>query len=37
MNGEPDEALEFWKQALEENPDNELLRRKVKNKTFFFK
>ncbi len=37
MNGLPDEALDFWKQALELNPDNELLNRKVKNKTFFFK
>lgn len=36
MNGEPAEALGFWKQALELDPDNELLQRKVKNKTFFF-
>lgn len=37
MNGNPAEALEFWEQALKLNPDNELLQRKVKNKTFFFK
>ena len=36
MNGHPDEALEFWTKALELNPDNELLQRKVSNKTFFF-
>lgn len=36
MNGHPDEALEFWKKALELDPDNKLLRRKVTNKTFFF-
>lgn len=36
MNGKPKEALEFWKQALEDDPDNELIQKKVKNKTFFF-
>lgn len=36
MNGHPDEALDFWTKALEKNPDNDLLRRKVANKTFFF-
>ncbi len=36
MNGNPTEALEFWKEALELDPDNELLRRKVKHKTFFY-
>lgn len=36
MNGSPDEALDFWKKALEQDPDNELLKRKVRNKTFFF-
>lgn len=36
MNGHPDEALEFWTKALELDPDNKLLRRKVTNKTFFF-
>lgn len=36
MTGNPADALEFWKQALELDPDNELLQRKVKHKTFFF-
>lgn len=37
MNGLPDEALEFWQKALKLDPDNELLQRKVKNKTYFYK
>ncbi len=37
MDGEPDAAVEFWKKALELAPDNELLGRKVKHKTYFFK
>lgn len=37
MNGEPDEAVDFWKRALEKAPDNELLQRKVKHKTYFYK
>ncbi len=37
MNARPDEALDFWKKALELSPDSELLQRKVKQKTFFFK
>lgn len=37
MDGEPDRAVEFWRQALEQDPDNELLARKVKHKTYFFK
>lgn len=37
MNGRPDEALDFWKKALKMSPENELLQRKVKHKTFFFK
>ena len=36
MNGLPDEAVEFWIKALELEPENELLQRKVKHKTFFF-
>ncbi len=36
MNGEPAAALDFWKKALELNPDDELLRRKVKHKTYFY-
>lgn len=37
MTGDPDEALVFWKKALETNPDSEILRRKVSHKTYFFK
>lgn len=31
----PDDALKFWEKALELAPDNELLARKVKYKTYF--
>lgn len=31
----PDQAVEFWKKALELDPSNELLARKVKYKTYF--
>lgn len=37
MDGHPDEALDFWKKALKLDPKNELLARKVKHKTFFYK
>lgn len=37
MNLLPAEALDYWKQALEMNPDNELLQRKVKEKTYLTK
>lgn len=37
MDGEPDRALEYWKDALKLAPDNELLQRKVRHKTYFFK
>lgn len=37
MDGEPEQAVEFWKSALKLDPDNELLGRKVKHKTYFFK
>ncbi len=37
MNKEPDEALEFWRKALALDPDNDLLKRKVKHKTFYYK
>lgn len=37
MAGDPDKALEFWKKALELNPDSDLLKRKVKHKTYFYK
>ncbi len=36
MAGYPDEAVEFWEKALKLDPDNELLQRKVKHKTFFY-
>jgi tetratricopeptide (TPR) repeat protein len=37
MTGEPEIALQFWKLALAQNEDNELLKKKVKHKTYFFK
>ena len=37
MDGEPDEAVGFWKRALKYDPKNELLQRKVRHKTYFFK
>ena len=36
MNGLPEEALEYWTEALELEPDNAKLEKKVKNKTYFF-
>lgn len=36
MCGRPAEALEFWKEALELNPDDELLRRKVDAKAYYY-
>lgn len=37
MDGHPDEALNFWKQAAALDPSDQLLARKVKHKTFFYK
>lgn len=37
MNGDPATALTYWEKALELAPDNELLQRKVKHKTYFYK
>jgi tetratricopeptide (TPR) repeat protein len=37
MNNQPEEALANWKKALELEPDNELLKKKVDHKTFFYK
>lgn len=37
MDGEPDKALEYWQRALELDPDNDLLRRKVTNRAYYFK
>ncbi len=36
MCGEPAKALDFWKQALELEPESEMLQRKVKHKTYFY-
>lgn len=36
MNGLPDEAVEFWSEALELDPDNALLKKKVKNRTHYY-
>lgn len=36
MNGEPEAALEFWEEALKLDPDNKLLKKKVKNKTHYY-
>ncbi len=35
MTGDADEAVEFWKKALEVEPDNALIKRKVANKAYF--
>lgn len=37
MCGDPDKALGFWKKALELDPDDSLLQRKVEHKTFYYK
>lgn len=37
MAGLPDEALAFWRRAADLEPDNELLRRKITHKTYFYK
>ncbi len=37
MNGLPDQAVKFWERAYALAPENELLGRKVKNKTYFYK
>ena len=37
MCGEPDKALEFWEEAAKLEPDDELLQRKIKHKTYFYK
>ena len=31
-----EEALEYWKEALKLEPENELLKKKVKHKTYFY-
>lgn len=37
MLGEPGKALEQWEKALELKPDSDILARKVKHKTYFYK
>ncbi len=37
MNGDPDKAVECWEKAQKLNPNSELLNRKVKNRTYFYK
>ena len=37
MNLDPDRALEFWKEALKLDPENELLKRKIEQKTYLQK
>lgn len=37
MAGDPDEAVKFWEQALELTPNDELLKKKVTHKTYFYK
>lgn len=36
MCGEPQKAVEYWKAALLTAPDDELLRRKVENKAYYY-
>ena len=36
-NSDIDKALEYWEKALKLEPDNNMLKQKVKNKTYFFK
>lgn len=36
MTGEPEAALEFWEDALRLDPDNALLKKKVKNRTHYY-
>lgn len=37
MAGYPEDAVEFWEKALEKNPDNKLLQKKVKNKAYYYR
>jgi tetratricopeptide (TPR) repeat protein len=37
LNGDTDKAMELWQQALANDPDNKLLRRKIKHKKYFRK
>lgn len=37
MSGNPDKAVECWEKAQKINPNSDVLNRKVKNKTYFYK
>ena len=37
MNGDTDEAVKQWEKALELEPDKELIKRKVEDKTYYEK
>lgn len=36
LNGDPDGAVKFWKKALELEPDNKLLIKKIKNRAYSY-
>lgn len=36
MNGEPEAALQAWEKAVKGDPENKLLQKKIKHKTFFY-
>lgn len=36
MNGEPDRAVAFWREALLLDPDNEKIKKKIDNRAYFF-
>ena len=36
MNGEPDTALKYWKEALLLDPENKKIKKKVDNRAYFF-
>lgn len=37
MAGDPETAVEYWTKALDLDPDDNMLQRKVKHKTYFYK
>lgn len=36
MSGDHAEAVEFWKEALKLDPENEAIKKKVTHRTYFF-
>lgn len=36
MNGDTTQAVDYWTQALKDDPDNKLLKKKVTHRTFFY-